>query len=202
MRKKLLRMNLQNFAEGGEEEDTNPEEQGGQVDPATGDEPEDKTDREGEEKTVTMTQEEINKMISDRLARERNKQEEEKQKERDEAERKRLAENEEYKELAEKLQNQIDSQKAETMNAKKESALTQAGYTEDQITYLMDTVKGESDDDIQNSVEELAEVFTPKKKSYTDPNPGNVVKNTPENKNAEEIGHSAFERIKGKIKRN
>lgn len=207
---KLLRLNLQHFADGGQGEgnptesqpesdaNTNPEGSQGEshTEGETG-----KNTNEGYQNTINMTQEEFNKVIEDRLARERKKQEGKQQKERDESERKRLEENEEYKELAGNLQKQLDEQKKQSLDTKKTALLAQAGYTEKQVDYLKDTVKGESDDDMKSSIDELKEIIEPKTVTYGDPSAGNTTRNKPEKRDAEEIGASAFERIKGKLRR-
>lgn len=207
---RLLKLNLQYFAEGGEPDG------GGQDDPQgtgsndTGGETGKEGARSGSEdggqnssgndNTRTFTQEELDAIIQDRLARERKKAEDEKQRERDEAERKRLEEQEQYKELAQKLQQQLDEQKAEALKAKKTSLIASAGYSEDQIDLLAKLVEGETEDEIKASIDSIKATLPPKPK-HVDPSAGNGRKQTPSKRDGEDVGANAWERIKGKIRR-
>lgn len=205
---KRLRMNLQHFAEGdgdgggSGEGNPNPDDKGGQGEPGTGDNPGKKGEGNGDQNTVNMTQEQFDKIIADRLDRERKKQEDEKQKERDEAERKRLEENEEYKELSSKkqeeidrLQGIIDQQKTDSIEEKKTTALSQAGYSDAQIELLRNTTVGETEEEIKQSVESLKSVVPPTP-SYVDPSPMNGEKTVPSNKDGRDVGKSVFDRLK------
>lgn len=210
--KRYLPLNLQFFAgDGGQDDPTDDpqggkQDQGGQDDPHTGDEPGNKGDK-GDDKTVTMTQEEFDKIISDRLARERKKQEEKEQQLRDEAERKRLEEQGEFKELAdsrqkeiERLQEQLDARDADLLKTKKTSLITGAGYSEDQVELLVKLVEGETEDEIKASIDSIKASIPPKPK-HVDPSAGNGRKQTPSKKGGEDVGANAWERIKGKIRR-
>lgn len=202
-----LELDLQFFSEektenedgAAEEKDTgsNPGDKG-ENNPDGGGE-DDKEDGEGDEDKVEMTQTEFDKIIEDRLARERKKQEDKKEEEREKAEHKRLEEKEEYKKLAEKLQNQLDEQKEAAVDTQKDALLTQAGYSEDQINFLKDSIKGDDSEAIKESVEEMKKVFPPEK-TYADPSTGNGKKGKPEQKSKRDVGASAFERIKGKLR--
>lgn len=162
----------------------------------TGDDPGKKDDE------PKFTQEQVNAFIQDRLARERKKQEDKQKEERDEAERERLKEEQKYKDLADKLQEQLDEQKKLAQSQQKEALLVSAGYTEEQVGLLKELVKGESVDDMKTSIEELKKTFSPKP-DYVDPSAGNGKKGKPEKKDGSDVGKSAYERLKdlGKIRR-
>lgn len=202
---KKLRLNLQFFAEDHEEPKGDDNPQGG--DGGAGDDP-DKKDGKGQEEK-TFTQEELDAIISDRLARERKKQDEKEQKLRDEAERKRLEEQGEFKELADKRQEEIDrlqalldSQKADALKAKKEAALVSAGYSEEQVGLLTKLVEGETEEEIKASLD-LLKTTVPPAKPYADPGVGNGQKQEPKKKDLQDKGKSAYQRLKekGKIRR-
>lgn len=188
---KLLRLNLQHFAEKEEvldgEEVKQPEGNGkGEKDggaPEKGAEPR------------TFTQDELDAIIADRLLRERKKQADKEQELRDEAERKRLAENEEYKELADKLQAQLDAQQADVLKVKKEGALTSAGYSEEQVGLLTKLVDGETDEEIKASIDVLKSTVPPVK-PYADPSAGNGQKQEPKKENLHDKGKSTYQRLK------
>lgn len=114
-------------------------------------------------------------------------------------ERKQLEEQNEFKALYEKAQEQLAQIKADALNAKKDALLIQAGYTSDQIKVLRNTVAGETDEEIAQSIEDLKMVISPKP-NYVDPSPMNGLRDKPEQKSGEEIGKSLFERLKAKGK--
>lgn len=116
-----------------------------------------------------------------------------------EDERKRLEEAQDYKKLADQYKSELEAQKADVLNAKKDTLLTQAGYTADQIGLLRNTVVGETDEDITKSIEDLKAVIAPNP-TYVDPSAGNGARDKAEPSDQEEIGRSAFERIKNKIR--
>lgn len=116
-----------------------------------------------------------------------------------EDERKRLEEAQDYKKLAEQYKADLEAQKADVLNAKKDTLLTQAGYTAEQIGLLRNTVVGETDEDITKSIEDLKAVIAPKP-TYVDPSAGNGARDKAEPTDQEEIGRSAFERLRSKIR--
>lgn len=209
---KLLRLNLQYFAEGegendkgtkGDEENkgegANEEFEGSEK--KTDGEP-DKAEGGGEGKT--FTQADVDRIVKERLEREKKKREEAIQKERDEAERKRLEEQGEYKELAEKLQAQLDAYKEDALKAKKEALLVKAGYSDKQVGVVYKLLEGETDEELEASLAEVVEAVTPesKAKKYADPSAGNGKKSVPDTRGADEVGKSLFQRLKtsGKIR--
>lgn len=164
-----------------------------QVNETTAAEPETTT----EEKT--FTQAELDKIIADRLSREQKKRDEAVQKEREEAERKRLEEEQQYKELADKYREELEAIKADALKSKKDSLLIKAGYTDEQIEVLRNTVTGETDEELTQSIEALRAVITPKP-TYADPSAMNGGSNKPEPKDGEEVGKAMYERIKHRLR--
>ena len=164
----------------------------------TGDDPGKK-----DEEPKTFTQEELDRIIADRLAREQKKRDEAVKKAEEEAEQKRLEEQGEYKKLAEKLQKQVDEMKAEVLSTKKVTLLKDAGYSEAQIELFTNLLQGETDEELAASLELLKKANPPvEERKYVDPSSGNGRKNDPSKKGADEIGKSVFQRLKakGKIK--
>jgi hypothetical protein len=198
----------------GQPTDDNPEGREGKEGQGEGDNPEGSNEGEpqdtpeGKDNTKTFTQEELDRIIADRLARERKKQADEEQRIRDEEERKRLEEEGEYKELADKRQKEIerlqaivDEQKTERINAKKETALIQAGYSAEQVELLSKTLTGETDEELAEEVKKLTDTI-PTKPIYADPSSGNGAKDKPKKTDLNQKGKSMFQRLKekGKVK--
>lgn len=148
----------------------------------------------------TFTQAELDKIIADRLAREQKKRDEAVQKEREEAERKRLEEQEQYKELADQYRQELEAIKADALTSKKDALLAKAGYTDEQIAVLRNTVAGETDEELTKAIEELKAVITPKK-SYIDPSPLGGGDGKPKPKDGEDIARDLYERIKHKLRK-
>lgn len=201
----LLPLNLQKFA------DTDPTG-GDPTDPTPNTDPTDGGNEPGENPTdgapdngaepKTFTQEQLDAIIADRLARERKKQEDAAQKLRDEAEQKRLKDNEEYKELADKLQAQLDALNEDAQKAKKEALLVKAGYTDEQVDKYLKYVEGATDEELLASLDALKADIPPKVK-YADPSAGNGAKQEPKKTDLHDKGVSMYQRLKakGKIRR-
>lgn len=119
-------------------------------------------------------------------------------KEQEEAERAKLEEQNEYKKLYEKAQEELAQLKAEALNARKDALLVQAGYTTEQIKVLRNSISGETDEELTKAIEELKAVIPPKPK-YVDPTPMNGERQRPEPADPSEIGVKMFEKIKNKI---
>lgn len=208
----LMRLNLQFFAnqdegEGEEQSEENSEitddqttkEEESQGENNTGGEP---GKKDGDAETIEFTPEQqkrINEIVKERLARERKKQEEREKQLQEEAERKRLEEQGEYKDLAEKLQQKLDDYKSQALDAKKEALLSKAGYKEDQIERYKKYVDGETEEEIQASIDELKQDIPPVK-PYVDPGAGNGQKQAPKKKDLHEKGKSIYQRLKEKGK--
>lgn len=118
--------------------------------------------------------------------------------EREAEERAKLEEQNEYKALYEKAQQDLEALKTEAINAKKDAMLTQAGYASDQIEVLRNTIVGETDEEITQSIEKLKAVIPPKQ-NYIDPSPLGGGDGKPRQVGADEVGTKMFQRIKNKI---
>lgn len=195
LRKFILPLNLQLFAEN----------QDDKADDQT-DEVEDEKDTEGEPdkstESKTFTQEDIDRIVKERLDREKAKRDKAVQKEREEAERKRLEEEGKYKEIAESLKSELDAIKGDALTAKKQALLAQAGYTAEQIDKYAKYVEGENDEDLKSAVEAL-KADIPPKPAYADPSAGNGQKQEPKKTDLHEKGKTMYQRLKekGKIRR-
>jgi hypothetical protein len=201
---KLLRLNLQHFSDPTDPQDPPTDPPQDPVDPPndpkpTGGDPE--PNPEGK----TFTQDDIDRIVKERLERERKKREAEAEAERAAAEKKRLEEKEEYKELYEKLQKEREADRLAAIESKKESLLAKAGYDESQVERYTKYLTGETDEELQTSLDTLKADIPPKQaKTYGDPSPGNGSKQPPKKKTLEEKGKSAYQRLKekGKIRGN
>ena len=114
------------------------------------------------------------------------------------AERAKLEEQNEYKTLYEKAQDDLAKLKADALNAKKDALLTQAGYNAEQIAVLRNTLVGENDEELAKGIEDLKAVIPPKP-NYIDPSPLGGGDGKPKPRDKEEIGAKAYERIKNKL---
>lgn len=120
------------------------------------------------------------------------------EKERDEAERKKLEEQNEYKSLYEKTQEDLNKIKLAALDAKKEALLAQAGYTSEQIERYRKYLTGETGEELKESLKVLMTDIPPKKVAYVDPSFGNTEKQQPKPKDSADIGRSLFKRLKEK----
>lgn len=140
----LLRLNLQYFS------DEPPAEPPTPVDPPT----------------PTYTQADIDRIVGERLAREKQKADKAIEEAKAEAERKRLEEENRFKELYEQSQAtiaEIESRvQAERLATKKQSLLIEAGYPADKLADLLDFVTGDDEEGVKASVEKLVRVAPPK----------------------------------------
>lgn len=194
----LLPLNLQFFSQDPPADPPAPVEPpaGTDVQNTTGGDP-------GNPPEPAFTQADIDRIVKERLAREQKKREEALEAERLAAERKRLEDEQKYKDLYESLQKDLEAQRATALQAKKESLLAKAGYSDEQAKTLTKLLEGENDDDLTASLENVKTLFPPtKEKPYGDPNPGNGGKQTPKKTNLEDKGKAQYERLKtlGKLK--
>lgn len=148
-----------------------------------------------------FTQADIDRILKERLEREKRKRDEALEAERKESERKRLEEEQKYKELYEGLQKDLEAQRATALQAKKESLLVKAGYSDEQATTLSKLLEGENDDDLATSLENVKTLFPPKKeKEYGDPSLGNGGRQAPKKSPLEDKGRDIVKRLKEKGK--
>lgn len=114
----------------------------------------------------TYTQEDIDRIVGERLAREKQKTEKAVAEAKAESERKKLEESNEFKTLYESVQAELAQERqqaqAERLNAKKQSLLLEAGYPADKIADLLDFVTGDDEEAVKASVEKLIRVAPPK----------------------------------------
>lgn len=155
-----------------------------------GDDSEHRNKAEEKREEKMFTQADVDRIVKERLERERRKREEALERERREAERKRLEEQQEYKKLYESL-------KAEMLEAKKEALMAQAGYTEEQIRRYSKYVIGDSEEELKASLDELKSDIPPRPQ-YVDPAVSNPPTHRPAQKSGYEYGKELFERIRGR----
>lgn len=198
IKKMFLPVNLQHFSED--------PDQGGANDPVDppADPPADPTNTGGDPEPKPepkFTQADLDRIVKERLEREKRKREEALEEQRAADERKRLEDEQKYKELYEKLQEDLEKQRVSALQAKKESLLAQAGYSPEQASTLVKLVEGEDDEALKDSLESVKALFPPtKEKSYGDPNPGNGGRQTPKKQTLEDKGKSVYARLKAKGK--
>ena len=161
---------------------------------------------EPKEPEKTFTQADIDRIVADRLARERKKFDDERAAAQAEAERKEREKNEEYKALYESAQAELDRARADAkaaeLTAVKTRLLVEAGYTAEQLARVSKYVVGEDEDAIKASVAEVIADMPPKA-SGVDPNPGNGRRQEPRPGDLTEEGRALFQRLKesGKLRR-
>lgn len=147
----------------------------------------------------TFTQSELERIIADRLARAEKKRDEAVRQERDVAEKARLEEQSEYKALYEKAQEEIESARADALTVKKDSLLSQAGYSAEQVELARRLIDGESDEEIAKSIELLKTTF-PTQSQGVDPSPMNGKKDEVRSTDKEEAGRAAVSSFLHKLK--
>lgn len=197
---KHLALNLQHFAEGNNEKDTTSTDNTEETVTDNQDETNPSTEtKKTDSKSETDNQripydrfkdkvDEVNE-LKDKLAKiERAKEAEE---------TKELEEQNKYKELYEKTLETLEQTKEDALNRTKQSKLTNAGYTEAQVSKLTHLVEGETDEEIKASIEALKETF-PTGTGYVDPSVDNSHRDKPAKKDKTDLGRSLYERIKGK----
>ncbi|RWQ69811.1 hypothetical protein [Bacillus cereus] len=147
----------------------------------------------------THTDEDVQRMIAEALAKAQAEADAKAERERQEAERKNLEEQEKYKELYQNLEKQVADEKVKTLDAKKETLLVGAGYSEDQVALLKGLLTGDTDDELKQSLETIKSTLAPKGNG-ADPSPGNPPRQPPNPIDPADKGKSAFQRLKEKGK--
>ena len=126
----------------------------------------DETKTDTNEEQPKYTQADIDRIVGERLAREKSKAEKAIADAKAEAERKKLEEANEYKALyeAEKAAREQEAQErqAERLETQKKSLLLEAGYSTDALADLLELVTGDSDETVKASVERLVRIAPPK----------------------------------------
>lgn len=191
--RKFIPINLQYFAEG----DVDPKgEEVKETDKVPETEPqEEPTDKK--EDVITLTQAELNKIITDRLARDRKAKEEEDAK-------KALKEQGEYRELYEQSQQTIAEMKAERAKAERDAEIVRTlksqGLTDEQVESHFKWVEksvGE-EDSIEDVVKEYVSNF--KVDTSVDPSGGFGATQKPKPKEDENIGQELLARARAHTK--
>lgn len=177
----LLRLNLQYFSEEPPAEPPTP------VDPPT----------------PTYTQADIDRIVGERLSREKQKADKAIQDAKDEAERQKLAEEGKFKALyeAEKQtrENLEQERQTERLHTTKQSLLLEAGYTADKLADLLDFVTGDDEEGVKASVEKLVRVAPPKAPPV-DPAVNGGNRQQPDQQDGTELGKAMYDRIKNKLR--
>lgn len=197
--RKFIPINLQYFAEGDvdpNEEEVKKTDEIKEIDKVPETEPqEEPTDKK--EDVITLTQAELNKIITDRLARDRKAKEEEDAK-------KALKEQGEYKELYEQSQQTIAEMKAERAKAERDAEIVRTlksqGLTDEQVESHFKWVEksvGE-EDSIEDVVKEYVSNF--KVDTSVDPSGGFGATQKPKPKEDENIGQELLARARAHTK--
>lgn len=205
----FLKLNLQFFAEDGA--DGGAPDGGSDDDKQTPDEPADdkKPDNDGKDgggdsggeggsnNEDMIPKSEVNRIVQDRLARDRKERE-------DAAEAKRLADQGEYKKLLDKANARIAEFEAEEAAKERREkvvdALKTQGLTEEQANKHAKWVEKsiESDDDIEAVASEYASEF--KTDTYADPSAGYGKSKKAEPQSDENYGQEVLDRVRGLTK--
>lgn len=193
LNKFLLPLNLQFFSAdpqggaGSDPQGTDPNNAGG-TDP--------QTTPQGAVKT--FTQEEVDALIKERLAREKRKADEKADEARKEAERKALEEQGKYKEMYDEILKDLATQKAEALVNKKHALLIAEGYTKEQAERYVKFVEGETDEELATAITTLKADIPPTTK-YVDPaSAGNTHKQDPTPTSAYDEAKELIKRLRGK----
>lgn len=147
------------------------------------------------------TQADIDRIVGERLAREKSKAEKAIADAKAEAERKKLEEANEFKALyeAEKAAREQEAQErqAERLETQKKSLLLEAGYSADALADLLELVTGDSDETVKASVERLVRIAPPK--NPADPAvSGGGQRQQPSHETLADKGRKRFEELKAK----
>ena len=197
--RKFIPINLQYFAEGDVDpkgEEVKQTDEVKETDKVPETEPqEEPTDKK--EDVITLTQAELNKIITDRLARDRKAKEEEDAK-------KALKEQGEYRELYEQSQQTIAEMKAERAKAERDAEIVRTlksqGLTDEQVESHFKWVEksvGE-EDSIEDVVKEYVSNF--KVDTSVDPSGGFGATQKPKPKEDENIGQELLARARAHTK--
>lgn len=174
-----LRLNIQHFAE---------------PDPEPTPEPE----LTPEPEVPTYTQSDIDRIVGERLAREKAKADKAIADAKADAEREKLVEESKFKTLyeAEKEAREKveETSRKSALAAKKQALLIAAGYEADKLADLIPFITGDDEDAIVASVERFKAVAPPKP-AYVDPAAGGGGRQQPAHKDGTELGRELYERV-------
>lgn len=181
---KLLKLNLQFFSE---DEPTGAEDVNDPKD----------SDKDIEPKEKSYTQEDIDRIITERLARDRKARE-------DEAERKRLEEEGKYKELLEKANQTIVELESEKTAIKRsqtiKEALSAKGLNHEEVekySVYVDKL-ADNDESIAQTVESVYSDFVAAKQAaFVEPSAGFGTPKTTQQKSEADYGAELYKRLRG-----
>lgn len=186
---KLLRLNIQHFAEEEGEGDGENTDNNTNTDDNSSDGTEN-TDDTGVDNRIPYDRfkqkvDEVNALKSklDQI-----------EKEQEAAKRKELEDQNKYKELYEQALETIEESKKAIVQQTKESLLTKAGYNDDQVTRLSKLVEGDSEEEMNTSIDEIKKLF-PVEQDYADPSVNNGSGTTPTPVEGEEVGRNMFDKL-------
>lgn len=185
-----LPLDLQFFAE---DEPTDKPEENEPTETPTDEDPENKPEGKA------FSQEDVDRIVQERLDRERKKQEKAREQAEAEAERKKLEDQEEYKRLADKYREELDAIKADAIKSKKDAMLVKAGYNDEQVERYRKYLEGDSDEELTQALEQL-KADIPPKKTYVDPSAGNGGREKPTQTDLSDEGKTLYQRLKAKGK--
>ena len=153
--------------------------------------------------TPTYTQADIDRIVGERLAREKQKAEKAVEQAKAEAERKKLEEAQEYRALYEKTQAELEqvrtaARQAE-LDALKRQLLSEAGFKSEEIAESIGFITGDDEDAVKDAVERFKRVAGPR---FADPaTTGTGTRRQPANKTADDVAAEMYARIKDRIRR-
>lgn len=152
---------------------------------------------QGAEKT--FTQEDLERILKERLAQAKRKADEKAEEARKEAERKALEEQGKYKEMYEQLQKDLEVEKQNALATKKQALLVTEGYTKEQAEKYIKFIDGATDEELAESIKAFKEDVPPKGTPYVDPaNAGNTPKQDPTPTSAYDEAKELIKRLRGK----
>lgn len=153
--------------------------------------------------TPTYTQADIDRIVGERLAREKQKAEKAVEQAKAEAERKKLEEAQEYKALyeAEKAAREKERQEAhqKQMDALKRQLLSESGFKGEEVADAMAFIGGDDEEAVKDAVERFKRLAGPR---FVDPAAtGTGTRRQPESKSADDVAADMYARIKDRIRR-
>lgn len=104
-----------------------------------------------------------------------------------------------YKAKIEEIDEKIAEYAAKKVDDLKRKAMRKYHYTDAQIERYIGYIDGETREEIERSIAELAQDIPPAGDNFADPSPFNSVKQKPTPADPAEIGKTLFERIKHRI---
>lgn len=181
-------------AGGGGATDPNADPNGGATDPNGGTNP----NPNGGEPEKRFTQEDLERILKERLAQAKRKADEKAEEARKEAERKALEEQGKYKEMYEQLQKDLEVEKQNALATKKQALLVAEGYTKEQAERYVKFIDGTTDEELATAITTL-KADIPPTTQYVDPaNAGNGGKKNPDPVSAYDEAKDLIKRLRGK----